>query len=107
MFYPGNRKRVPLNMKDVLKSELSLAVWYMDDGHRRKDCKALRISTHAFQKSEILRLVETMKGNFGIQSLIHKAGKAQNVIYIAGNNAEKFCSLIRRHILPCMEYKLL
>jgi hypothetical protein len=107
MFYPDHEKRVPSNIQEVLSSELSLAVWYMDDGHRRTDCRALRICTHAFDKAEISRLIDTIEKNFGIRSVMHRAGKTHNVIYIPGDNAKKFCNLIRCYILPCMEYKLL
>ncbi len=107
MFYPENRKKVPLNIKEIFRSPLSLAVWYMDDGHRRTDCRALRIGTHAFQEGEINRLMETIESNFGIRTVMHRAGKTHHIIYIAGKNAQKFCSLIRCYVPPSMEYKLL
>lgn len=55
-FLSGGRKRVPQEIEALL-SPLALAVWYMDDGHRRRDCNALRINTHAFTYEENERLV--------------------------------------------------
>src|SRR5215469_1833841 len=41
LFYGGNGvKRVPEKIADLLTSELAIAVWYMDDGSRRSDCRS-------------------------------------------------------------------
>jgi hypothetical protein len=107
LYYPEGKKRVPSNIKKIFKSTLSLAVWYMDDGHRRKDCKALRINTQGFRKEEVEFLREVLKENFDIESNLHRVVRKQFVIYIGGDDAKKFCNLIHKHILPSMEYKLL
>jgi hypothetical protein len=47
-FYPERLERWFHLSVELLLTELALAVWYMDDGHRRTDCNALRLNTHGF-----------------------------------------------------------
>ena len=104
-FYFQKRKRIPYNILELLKSSLSLAVWFMDDGYKRNDCNALRISTDCFNIKEQRLLQECLKKNFKIRTNIHKKGKFWN-IYIPSQEAKKFCRIIKPHILPSMEYKI-
>jgi hypothetical protein len=105
-FLDKGRRCVPSNIQHLL-SELALAVWYMDDGHRRTDCNALRINTHAFTYEENQRLVDALSSRFGIQARLHHVVKAQWVLYIPSTEANRFCELIRRYVPPSMGYKLL
>ncbi len=106
-FYVNNKKRVPPNIKNILVNVLALAIWYMDDGHLRKDCKALRLNTQSFNLKEVEQLSEVLKSNFGIKSRIHRVCKLQWVIYIPAKEANYFCDLIRHYVPPVMKYKLL
>ncbi|MDW8066015.1 MAG: hypothetical protein RMK32_10360, partial [Anaerolineae bacterium] len=105
-FYHNARKRVPANIANLL-TELALAVWYMDDGHRRRDCNALRLNTHAFSCEEVECLRDALWNRFGIRSKLHRVVETQWVLYIPSREAVPFCQLIRRYIPPSMEYKLL
>lgn len=107
LFYRNGKKIVSDKIELILKTPLALAVWYMDDGHRRTDCKALRINTHAYSKAEVGRLVTTLWKNFGVRSAIHRAVGKQFTIYIPANVSKGFSEIIRPHVLPCMKYKLL
>ena len=49
IFYKDKIKIVSQNIADILKSVLSLAVWFMDDGNGYLQNNALRISTYAFE----------------------------------------------------------
>mgnify|MGYP003296024055 CR=1 FL=1 len=50
LFYSSNRKIVPLALLDEQFSELSLAVWLMDDGG--VDRKQVRLNTQSFSLAE-------------------------------------------------------
>ena len=106
-FYINNKKRVPLIIDKLLYNPLALAVWYMDDGHRRTDCKALRLNTQGFLSKDIDRLIEVLYLNFGLEVRKHYVRKGQWVIYFPRKTAQCFCDLIRCHVLPKMGYKLL
>lgn len=105
-FLNQSRKVVPPDI-ETLMTELALAVWYMDDGHRRRDCNALRINTHAFTLPEIERLKQTLERRFGVYSTIHRVVRNQHALYIPSSSAKRFCELIRICVPPCMGYKLL
>ncbi|MCA1708564.1 MAG: hypothetical protein LC808_36920, partial [Actinobacteria bacterium] len=49
IFYPdGSVKRISPSIDDFVTSSLSLAVWYMDDGGRRGDCRSGYLNTNAY-----------------------------------------------------------
>jgi len=105
-FYMNHKKIVPINIIEMFNSPLSLAVWYMDDGYKRNDCNALRISTDSYSLKDQKLLLECLKKNFRINARIHKKGKYWN-IYIPAIEAIKFCNIIRKYIIPKMRYKIL
>lgn len=106
VFYKKDGTKItPRNIGDLLKSPLSLAVWYMDDGYKRNDCNALRISTDAFSLAEHKLLIDCLYRNFSIKSVIHKKAGAYN-IYIPQASAQSFCDLVRPHIIDSLLYKV-
>jgi hypothetical protein len=106
-FYGSRRKKgIPDSMNDLLISPLSLAVWYMDDGGRRSDCRSGYLNTNAYSKTDVETLKGCLAANFGIMSRTHfAAGKPR--IYIPVSHFNKFCDLIRPHVISEMGYKLL
>lgn len=106
IFYLRKRKIIPDNIVNLLKSPLTLAVWYMDDGYRRKDCNALYLCTSGYNSDEQLMLQEALVKNFSIQTKVHHAaGNAR--LYIPARSAKAFCSTISKYIIPSFSYKLL
>ena len=95
IFYLGNRKIIPNNIKDYLNSDLALAVWYLDDGALRTDCKGLRLHTNNFSYKEVLILKNVLLENFQVESKPHKQANGFN-LYVGANNkqAEKFCATL-------------
>ena len=104
-FYVNRKKRIPDNIIRILNKPLSLAVWFMDDGYKRNDCNALRISTDSFALEGQRLLLECLKKNFGICAKLHKKGKFWN-IYIPNPEAKNFCKIIEPYIIPGMRYKI-
>jgi len=78
----------------------------MDDGYKRNDCNALRISTDIFPFDEQSLLVECLEKNFGIYSAIHKKGINAHNIYIPEKSAKRFCEIIKPHIINSLLYKV-
>ncbi|MDI6603506.1 MAG: hypothetical protein QME57_05430 [Patescibacteria group bacterium] len=75
IFYRDKRKIVPLKIKRLLTSPLSLAVWYMDDGNidfRPKYHYSYVISINSFTFKEAKLLVETLNSNFGLRSTVNR-----------------------------------
>jgi hypothetical protein len=75
MFYVGNRKIVASNISEYLTLPLALAVWYLDDGGKKTDCKAYRLHTNCYSLPEVEALREALENNLHISSGISQAGK--------------------------------
>ncbi len=106
IFYFEKRKIIPPEIGDMLKSNLSVAIWLMDDGYKRNDCAAIRLNTDAFNLSEQRLLIQCLWENFKIKSHLHKKGKWFN-IYIPKREAEKFNVYVKPYVLPSFKHKLL
>lgn len=106
-FYIGKVRVVPKNISDILKSNLSLAVWFMDDGNGYLRSSAFRISTYAFGLKGNLLLKNCLRKNFGLDVNLWKDSKGYQ-IYIPINNgsAAKFRKFVEPYIVPSMRYKI-
>jgi recombination protein RecA len=109
IFYVGNTKIVPSNISRYLTSPLALAVWYLDDGGKKTDCKAYRLHTNCYSLPEVEVLKEGLRKNFGISFTIHKQGKGF-LLYIGARNgqANRFCEVVKpvvSSIIPNMLLK--
>ena len=104
-FYLNKKKIIPANIASLLTNPLSLAIWFMDDGYKRNDCNALRLSTDSFTKDEHVILQSVLKNNFGIETTLHKKGKYWN-LYIPQRESKKFIALIKPYIMPKLAYKV-
>lgn len=106
-FYPQGKKILPQQISNILIHPLSLAVWYMDDGARRTDCRALRIHTNSFSLLENKTLQKILLARFNLRTKIHRAGSNSFILYIPSKEAQGFCSLIEPYVLPLFKGKLL
>lgn len=104
-FYPNGKKTVTVDVCKLMQDPLTLAVWYMDDGYKRNDCNALRISTDAFPQEEQYRLQAVLEKQFGIGTKIHKKARWWN-IYIPKKEVKRFIAIVSPYILPSLQYKI-
>ena len=58
IFYKNRTKIIPNNIGDLLKTSLSLAVWYMDDGSINRS--GINLNTQSFFYQENLLLQKTL-----------------------------------------------
>lgn len=107
VFYDGGGKTIPKHIDKLMTKPLTLAVWYMDDGHRRTDCRAVRLNTQSYALEEQLLLQSCLAKNFDIRVRIHKVTRGMHVLYVPSDEAERFCDVIRPHVIASMKHKLL
>jgi hypothetical protein len=106
LFYRNRRKVVPKDISKKLRSGLSLAVWFMDDGYNRCDCKGMYFNTQGFSEEEHELLQQCLRDNFDLETTIHwAAGRPR--IYVPARESPKLCQVIRPYIVPSMNYKIL
>lgn len=107
MFYNGRKRIVPRNIDELLKSALSLAVWFMDDGNGYLKNGAYRISTYAFGLEGNLLLQNCLKINFGLNVSMWQDSKGYQLYFpLKNGTANKFRQLIEPYMLPKMRYKI-
>ena len=106
MFYINKVKIIPKDINNILKSDLSLAVWFMDDGNGYRKNDAFRLSTYAFRYNGNLLLQKCLLKNFGIKTSLIKDSKGYQIyIPITGGVSDRFKKLIYKYIIPKMRYK--
>ena len=101
--HKDKKKVVSQKLKQLLKSPLSLAMWFMDDGCA--EYAGVSFNTQCFSLKEVRFLSQILKENFGIDSTIRK-NKNGWIIYIPKNNLNKFTSIVKKYLLPDFLYKL-
>ena len=99
-FYKNGKKFIPDKFNI---NELSLAVWFMDDGSKSRN--ALYLNTQQFTHLDQVKLQKLLKEKFGVGSNLNR-DKTYERIRIITSDARKFCDLIRPYIPKSMEYKL-
>lgn len=107
LFYKNGRKVIPKNIKEILISTFSLAVWAMDDGSRNR--KALFLNTQGFLLNGQRRLQDCLQKNFGLNSTLnvhsYYQGRKYYRIRIPTEDTCHLFDLIKEFLLPSMRYK--
>lgn len=103
IFYDNHGvKVIPANVLDILTPR-ALAIWFMDDGSNVGNSYTL--NTHCFSEKEQKMIIDFLKNKYGISAtLIHDRSKYK--IAIGRNDCDKFNSVIKPHIIPSMNYKI-
>ncbi len=108
--YQGGKKELGWDFLKTL-TPLSLAIWFMDDGHldvrnETETSSRIQICVQAMTPETQERLVEYLRDTWDLDvNLRHVRGKA--IIVFSKIAAEEFQELIASYIHPSMEYKLL
>lgn len=103
-WYPEGKKRVP---KDLTLTDLSVAIWFMDDGSLSKKGKTIRslqhvsFATSGFYKEDLFLLVEKLKEWCGEEAIID----SQNNIRFKNQASQLVLKRINRFIHPSMFWK--
>lgn len=100
MFYVDNRKVIP---KDIQIDPLSLAIWYMDDGSKSRDCDVY-LNTQQFSVNDQNVLLHKLR-ELGINARLNK-DKKYHRIRILKESIKNFMKIIQPFIVDSMKYKL-
>lgn len=105
LFYDDQgKKRLPDNISQIL-DDLSLAIWFMDDGSYKNDSKGLLINSNHFSVEEQKEIQRVLKNRFKINTTLHTIGRWKR-IYIPAAESSKFAKIILPYVVPSMRYKL-
>lgn len=104
LFYRGKQKVVPVGIEKMLDAR-ALAVWYMDDGGRRKDCRGMFLNTLSFTDREQALLQQALLNRWKIETRLHWVQDGYR-IYIPATMALRFTRIVVPYMIPSMYYKL-
>lgn len=106
LFYPKGKKSIPNDFEKILTSQLSLAIWFMDDGslNTRKD--SFILNTQSFTKDDNEKLKECLALNFSIQTTLNR-DKSYWRLYVSKKSAQHFQDLTKELVTALMSKKLL
>lgn len=105
-FYSGKVKRVPGIIKKLI-TPLGIAIWFMDDGSRKsRKHHTYNIHTLGYKKSDLVLMQKVLSELFGIDTSLHRQKKDRWRIYILSRSAKQFTLLVKKYLIPSMEYKL-
>jgi len=105
IFYNNSQKIIPKTITTIFKNPLSLAVWFMDDGYYYQRDKIAYLYIPNFDKESMKYLLETLKHNFSLLPILKKK-KRGSVLIFSVIETQKLISLIGKHIILSMRYKL-
>lgn len=107
-FYRDGKKIIPENIKELLSSPLTLAIWLMDDGN--KNHNAVFLNTQSFSLDEQKQLSQILHDIYGLQATInsHSYSKGIELFRIRINIAStrKLKDIIADYLLPQFYYKI-
>lgn len=105
LFYTAGRKVVPLVISRLLKSPMSLAIWYLDDGALSSRKDTFILNSQSFSRDENTLLRRCLLENFGILVTLNRDRHYWR-LYVSKRSAERFRGLIQPYVIESMKYKL-
>lgn len=106
-FYSDQGKMLPKELDEVLKSSLTIAVWYMDDGYYDARDKSAHIYLQALESEEIQRLITALRQQHGIRCKAYsRPDRKACQLNFRSADKDKLLALVAPHCVPTMSYKI-
>lgn len=106
LFYTNGKKLIPKNLAKLLKSEISFAIWFYDDGYYyvRDRSLYLYLGTVSEHEAEIAR--EALRTNFHLESKVLNKKNKGFCLYFPVSEREKIKNILAKFLVPGMLYKI-
>jgi len=101
IFYPNNKKIIPIDFIKDKFSELSLALLIYDDGC--KDNLNYKLSTYCFERENVLEFSKFLYEKFNIKSTVHQ----NSVLYFSRQATEIITKILQKYPVKNMQYKII
>lgn len=105
-FYPDGEKRIPENIQNILRSPLTLAVWYMDNGCYLARDRTSLIYLPRYPEEDIQRLCQALEVNFDLKASLKIKKERYPCLYFPVGETRKLMEWIAPHVIESMRYKL-
>lgn len=104
-FYSHHKKIININFIEQYFTELSLAVWLMDDGTISKN-RNIMLCSHSFSKEENEMLKNLLFNKFNLTANVWK-NSSKFYLGFSKQESIKLTNLIKKIVIPSMQYKLI
>lgn len=101
IFYPNNKKVIPVNFIKDKFTDFSLALLIYDDGC--KDNLNYKLSTYCFDRQNVIEFSNFLYEKFNIKSTVHK----NSVLYFSRQSTEIITNILKKYPVENMQYKLI
>lgn len=105
LFYKDGKKLVPKELPKYFKENLSLAIWFMDDGYLYQRDKTAYLYIPKYSKEETKILIQTLKSNFSLDVALKRKKRGELVLIFNVVQTRKLIDLLKPYIIPSMLYK--
>lgn len=106
-FYESKEKIIPDNISKYLQTNLTLAIWYMDDGYYYSKDKSAHFYLPLVNEKSQQNLLKCLKDNYGLEGKIYcRPDRKACQLNLRGENKDNLFSLIKPYILQEFNYKL-
>lgn len=103
----NNNRQIIKGLDKLLKTGITLAVWYMDDGYYDKRDKSAHIYLPKLKEEEIIRLIRVLEVNFGLRPNWYcRPDKESCQLNFTGQQKDMLIKIIKPYIIPSLRYKL-
>lgn len=106
LFYPRDKKNIPDNLAKLLKSNIALAIWYLDDGYYypRDKCAYIYLGRVSRHEAEIAS--HAIKNSFDLTNKILDKKQKGFVLYFSYSEIVKLKAIVGKYVVPIMAYKI-
>jgi LAGLIDADG DNA endonuclease family len=107
LWYPSNHKTIPFKLLEKFFTDISLAWWYMDDGHLKmvnNQPSKIILSTESFTLLELQQLCTLLFEKFHLE---FKIDKAKRLVVYNKMQIYYFLKLVQPYLVDCMYRKTL
>jgi hypothetical protein len=107
LWYPSNHKTIPFKLLEKFFTDISLAWWFMDDGHLKitnNQPSKIILSTESFTLKELQHLCKLLTEKFHLD---FKIDKAKRLVVYNKMQIYYFLKLIHPYLVNCMYRKTL
>ncbi|OGK17400.1 hypothetical protein A2690_00200 [Candidatus Roizmanbacteria bacterium RIFCSPHIGHO2_01_FULL_39_12b] len=105
LFYSQSKKIIPDTISTLLKSPISIAVWFMDDGYYYHRDNMAYIYIPNYDKQSLQYLMDALRSNFDLTAALKKKSKGL-VLTFNVNETKKLMEIISEYVIPSMKYKI-
>ena len=106
LFYPNGKKRIPENLEQLFRDDITFAIWFYDDGYyyERDKCSYLYLGRVPKEEARIAH--DAIQKRFDVASGVLDKKNKGFALYFSREESKKIKSIVEKYYVPVMAYKI-